>query len=86
MTHFNVGDRVEAVDEYGVWNRGQIVADVAGKFRINFDGYSSKWDIELEATDTNRVRKPTAAVELPKRRSTQLSNVSQVFNNNQNFQ
>ena len=49
MTGFNVGDCVEAVDDYGVWARGTILEVNNDIYRVTFDGYGSMWDADVSA-------------------------------------
>ncbi|CAB4035697.1 Hypothetical predicted protein [Paramuricea clavata] len=45
MNSFNVGDKIEGLDEFGVWAKATIVGILDSEnFRVSFDGFGSMWD------------------------------------------
>ena len=44
MNNFKTGDTVEALDEFGVWAKGIIVAMDGEKLRVSFEGFGSMWN------------------------------------------
>lgn len=72
MNSFKVGDKIEGLDEFGVWAKGRIAAIQDGNFRVSFDGFGSVWDMSL----TKENIRPETVIELPKKRSRQPEIVS----------
>ena len=72
MNAFKVGDNVEALDEFGVWAKGKVVAIEQEMFSISFDGFGSMWDHWVSTED---IRRETTS-QLPTKRSRQPTTVS----------
>ena len=47
---------MEALDEFGVWAKAQIMSADSEGFSVKFVGYSSKWNRTVERTE---LRTPT---------------------------
>lgn len=65
MNNFKTEDTVEALDEFGVWAKGTIVAMDGEKLRVSFEGFGSMWN---RSVSEEEIRRETIA-ELPKKRS-----------------
>ena len=73
MNSFNGGDKIEGLDEFGVWAKATIVGILDSEnFRVSFDGFGSMWD---RITSKENIR-PETVIELPKKRSRQPQIVS----------
>ena len=63
---------MEALDEFGVWAKGKVVAIEQEMFSISFDGFGSMWDHWVSTED---IRRETTS-QLPTKRSRQPTTVS----------
>lgn len=72
MNYFKVGDKIEGLDEFGMWAKATIAAIEEDDFRVSFDGFGSMWDMTL----TKENIRPETIIELPKKRSRQSKIVS----------
>ena len=53
----NVGDRVEAVDQLGIWAKAKVVRKVDNTVVVNFPPWKAEWD--RETCDPSEIREQT---------------------------
>ncbi|KAJ8028321.1 hypothetical protein HOLleu_30524 [Holothuria leucospilota] len=52
---FNIGTKVQAIDELGRWENGKIIAVDSNSFEVKFDGWGTDYNVFAKAAE---VRKP----------------------------